>query len=291
MKLRTIIASTVIGLTTLGCSPRPEPKNKAEATKEDISSIPIKKEGALEYGEWEIIYQKEQISVYKVKYKNKNITVVADWHTSLGEKVVSEVLKEVRKDPKSWCILAEGLNGIKEFTLEIKNIVGKAVSLPGADQGIESLIACKQVSQEDMAIANAILILDRIARGIEVTDEQKKNPLKWVCSVLSNKNLDEKKLQELVLDATSTPEKLIKAVDRANQLIGEMAVDISDDMITDIVNRVLNENHSNYLIHMGEGHLRSLIKSGAIAEYCKKIITTYKGDANYVQMSLNASKK
>lgn len=294
MKLRTVIASTVMGLTTLGCSPKPitfpKPNSQVEPTKENTYPVPIKKKGALEDGEWEIIYQKEQVSLYKVKYRNKNITVIADWHTSLGKEAVLGILEEVKKDPKSWCILAEGLDGIKEFTPEIKDNVGKAIPLPGAGEGIESLIASNQVSQEEITIANAILILDRIARGIEVTDDQKENPLRWACSVLSDEKLSEESLRKLVLDATSTPEKLAHSVDQANRLILGMAVDVSDDMITSIVNNALNEGYNNYLIHMGEGHLRSLVKSGVVADYCKKIIATYKGDAQYIQMSLDVSK-
>lgn len=242
----------------------------------------------MENGEWEIICQKEQISVYKVKYKNKNITVIADWHTSPGRNAVSKVLEGVKKDPKKWCLLVEGLNGVQEITSEIKDSVGEAISLPGAGQGIESLINSGKVSQEEIITANAIGILDRIARGIEVTPEQKENPLKWACSVLSDEKLSEARLRKLVLDATSKPEKLVRSVDKANSLVG-MAVDVSDDMITDIVNEALDKGYDNYLIHLGEGHLRSLIKSGPIADYCTKIITTYRSDPKFVQMSLDAS--
>ncbi len=298
MKLRTVAASIAIGLASIGCSTKKapnlseKPNRNVESTStvENIPPISIKEKGSLEDAEWEIIYQKEQVSVYKVKYKNKNITVIGDWHMSLGIKAVLEVLEEVKKDPKSWCLLIEKSEQVSKAAPEIEGSNWNVKDLPGAGEGMDYLIDSKQVSKEDIITLNAMLVLDRIARDIELTPEQKENPLKWTCSVLSDEELSEEELRELVLSATSTPEKLAHAADEANRLILDLAVYVSDKMITDIINEALDEDYDNYLIHMGEGHLRSLVRSGPIADYCKNLLIKLKTDPKLVQMSLDASK-
>lgn len=54
MKLRTVVASAVIGLTTLGCSPKSnlfqKPDNQVEPTKENILSVPVQKKRS--FGKW-----------------------------------------------------------------------------------------------------------------------------------------------------------------------------------------------------------------------------------------------
>ena len=179
-------------------SPVTTPSQKVSLEEEPVQAPkPLQQNtGALEDGKWETIYQKEGISLYKVQYKGKNITVIGDWHTKAGKIVLSKVLEEVKMNPRTWKLLIEGLDYIPEITREIKDSVGKAVSLPHAGDGIKFLIDSKQVTAKDMALAYAMARLDRIGRELNTTQEERDNPLEQVSSEISN-NL--KALHEIIL--------------------------------------------------------------------------------------------
>ncbi len=299
MRILSIAAYLGLGLVQADCTFDKEKQDtKVQPTSTTIPINNTEEKGALEDGKWEVVFQKEEVSLYKVELNGKKITVIADWHTELGRKELLKVLEEVKKDPKNWALLIEGLDYIKEITKEIKDNVGLAKSLPHGGDGINYLIRSRKVSPEDMALAYGLARLDRVARGINVKEGgYKTNPLEEICNHIEKSFKEEtgiilrkKRIKEIILSAASTPKNLESAVNKSNEIFLRMAVNESDKMITKVVQKTLKGNHKNYLIHMGEGHLRSLIRTGPLAKYTEKLLDKVKTDAKFVQKALAASK-
>ncbi len=303
MNIRNILGAALLGTvvcTANSCNINNNEDKKTtteELRKEKLSNFSYKGKGVLENALWETVFQKEQLSHYKVKYNDKNIMVIADWHTEPGRKLLLQYLEEVKKTPKDWILLIEGLDFMKEITPEIKNKVSLAKSLPHAGDGIEYLISSKKVSSEDMALAYAIGRLDRIARGLNVSDEEKTNPLEYVSSEVSTNlklsngvEMSKDEVKSLILKATELDEKLNKLVEHSNNIMIGMAVKESDTMMRLVILEAMNNNAPNVLIHMGEGHLRSLINSGPLREYTEKLLERIKTDPSYVRKAIEMSK-
>ena len=253
--------------------------------------------GVLEDGVWETVYQKEQVSHYKVKYKGKNISVIADWHTKPGRELFATYLEEIKKSPGDWILLVEGLDYREEVTSEIKEKLAVAKDLPGAGGAFGLLMSTKKVSPEDMAIAYGIGMLERIGTGIGVREEDAKNPLEIVC-IRVQEGLEEdgvkiskEEVRELILRASETDEKLQEAVDNANKIFLGMAVVESDKMMRDVIREALKNDASNVLIHIGEGHLRALVNSGELRKYTESLMDRVKFNLKNVRKALEMSKK
>lgn len=299
MRVTKLAAYLAIGLTTIGCinNKAKKPDNPQVASKTDFNDKASTARGALEDGTWETVSQEEQLSLYKVKLGGKNITVIASWHTKPGVEALKNVLKEVEKDPANWSLLTEGLDYVDEITPELKGKVGMAKNLPDAGDGIVHIINTKMVSPEEMALAYVCGRLDRIARGINIKESDKTNPLEKVCEEAETNLREEnaiamkkEKIKRMVLNATSTQEKLEKAVKSSNDIVLGLAVQESDKMIARVVREALEGDEQNYLIYMGEGHLRSLVSSGPLAEYTKKLLDKVKTDPEFVKKALEMSK-
>lgn len=149
-----------------------------------------------------------------------------------------------------------------------------------------------------MALAYAMARLDRIGRELNTTQEERDNPLEQISAEISNNFktlheiiLEKEKIKKMILDSTSSEEKLAEAVKKSNNIILNETVQVSDIMIANVITEELKGPEQNILIHMGEGHLRSLIRSGPVAEYTAKLLEKVKTDPAFVRKALDTSKE
>ncbi|MBI3293027.1 MAG: hypothetical protein HYZ73_09545, partial [Elusimicrobia bacterium] len=249
-----------------------------------------KEEGALQKGRWTPIRQHPHADLYEVEYSGKHILVIAEMHhTREANEAFRYALDQVLQNPQLFILLIEAAAKWRSLPKLLERI-GAFEPLPDLLDGLSQLVTSRQVTHETMALALGIRDLHGIGKLLQMLEGQAVDKKKEIFDRVTVKMpeqvipvkaasktatialsslgipMEQGTVEAFLRAGLETPEAVRRSVEVANH-VERLAYEEADRQQAAIVRNALRTSYPRLVIHIGKGHLGSLIRSGELAQY------------------------